>query len=265
MNLIKKLEKQSIQARKIIIDIASSDVGCHLGGSLSVIDLLVCLFNKYEQKNNCIVLSKGHAAAALYSVMYTTGLIQEDPSISYGNKDSFFTGHPNHLIPNIPFSTGSLGHGVGYAVGWALANKIRNKAGLGICVGGDGELQEGLCWEVMQIVSSKEINNFIYIIDRNGAQNDGYTKEISEIKNIRQRFESYGCTVSKIDGHSHSQILSALNNKTAKPLVIIANTIKGKGIKKIEGNPNNHYVKLDKARAKEWKGEIDGTFSTRCL
>lgn len=257
MNLIDKIEKQSIIARKLIVDMAASDVGCHLGGSLSVIDILITLFNAFSHKQNCIVLSKGHAAAALYSAMYVTGLLDVNPTFEYGKKGSYFTGHPNHLIPNIPFATGSLGHGIGYAVGWALGCRIRKNKGLAIVVGGDGELQEGLCWEVMQIVSSKSINNFVYVIDKNGAQNDGYLKDISEIKNIKKRFESYDCDVMEIDGHNHNEILFALNSKKDKPLIIIADTIKGKGIKRIEGNPNSHYVKLDLVKAEEWKGEIN--------
>ncbi|WP_245700288.1 1-deoxy-D-xylulose-5-phosphate synthase N-terminal domain-containing protein [Paenibacillus glacialis] len=245
------------EARKLIIDMAASETGCHIGGSLSVIDLLIGVYSKYVQDENTrIVLSKGHTAAALYATLYLYGLIEDNPAESYGQKGSLFTGHPNHKLPHIPFSTGSLGHGIPYAAGWALGQKVKNLDGLGIVLGGDGELQEGLCWETAQIIQAKSISNFIYIVDCNGGQNDGYVSDISPIHNLRQRFEAFGFHVEEIDGHNMEQILAALALNREKPLALLATTIKGKGVAAIEGNPDSHYAKIPERVASKWKRSL---------
>ncbi|AUG99982.1 transketolase [Prodigiosinella confusarubida] len=258
---VNELNALSAQARGIIIDIAASEVGCHLGGALSVIDILIYTLNNYlADQNNCVVLSKGHAAAALYSAMYVLGYSDTNPADEYGQCHSLYTGHPNHKIPHIRFSTGSLGHGVGYAAGWALAQRQAGSNGTAIVIGGDGELQEGLCWEVLQVLSAQKITDFIYIIDRNGAQNDGYVNDISPMVDLKERFASYHMDVVEIDGHDFEQLAKALSSRRNRGLVIIANTVKGKGIPQIEGNPSCHYVKIKRHQAIKWKMELDHAF-----
>lgn len=247
-------EKISKEARKLIVDMAATETGCHIGGSLSVVDLLIGAYTKYANDENTeIVLSKGHAAAALYGTLYLFGIITENPALSYGKKGSLFTGHPNHNLPGIRFATGSLGHGISYAAGWALGQKIKKTGGLGIAIAGDGELQEGLCWETAQIVQAKSINNFIYIVDCNGGQNDGLVSEISPIDNMKERFESFGFLVKEIDGHNIEEIITELEPDSKKPLALLARTIKGKGVKAIEGNPDAHYAKIPERVAIKWK------------
>lgn len=267
MNIIKELETsfkvddlidKAKTARKLIIDMAASNKGCHIGGSLSVIDLLIGAYAQYgEDKDSSIILSKGHAAAALYAAMYVFQKINDDPSKSYGEKDSLFTGHPNHKIENIEFSTGSLGHGISYGAGCALAQKIKGTKGKAIVIGGDGELQEGLCWETMQVIQAKFLDNLIYIVDCNGAQNDGFIHDISPINNLKERFESFGFNVLLIDGHNIPQIIESLDySNSTKPLAILAKTVKGKGVKAIEGNPNAHYAKISSDLSSRWKRGI---------
>lgn len=251
------IENKIKNARKMIIDMAATPTGCHIGGSLSVIDILMTIYFKYgKDKSTKIVLSKGHAAAALYSTLYSYNLIDVNPVEGYGRKESLFTGHPNHKIENISFSTGSLGHGISYAVGWALAEKIKGTNGLGIAICGDGELQEGLCWETFQIVQSKEINNFVCIVDINKCQNDGFVKDISPMKNLKLRFEAFGFEVREIDGHNVEEILQSIDVHKKKPIAVLAQTIKGKGIKVMEGNPECHYAKISNRLATRWKGMI---------
>lgn len=249
-----KLHEHTIQARKLIIDIAATEVGCHIGGSLSVIDLLLTSYFLYgKDDRNQIILSKGHAAAALYSTLYVLDLIEDNPADSYGAKDSLFTGHPNYLLPHISFATGSLGHGPAYGAGWALSQQLKQESGLSIVISGDGELQEGSCWEAMQVIASKQITNFIYIIDVNGGQNDGLVQDISPLIHLEDRFRAFGFDVQEIDGHDIEQITQSLESKGDQPLVILANTIKGKGIQAMEGNPSAHYAKISKAQAYKWK------------
>ncbi|WP_084159296.1 1-deoxy-D-xylulose-5-phosphate synthase N-terminal domain-containing protein [Paenibacillus taiwanensis] len=251
---ISLLQARAKEARNLIIDMAASATGCHIGGSLSAIDLLIGAYAKYGQDpNTAIILSKGHAAAALYAALYVNGIVKQNPAESYGQAGSLFTGHPNHKLPGIPFATGSLGHGIAYAAGWALAQKLRQTNGLGIVIGGDGELQEGLCWETAQIVQAQALRNFIYIVDCNGGQNDGYVHDISPIRNLRQRFEAFGFVTTEIDGHHVEHILAAIEPDPEKPTAVLATTIKGKGVAAIEGNPEAHYVKLSEKLAYRWK------------
>ncbi|MBW7475338.1 transketolase [Paenibacillus oenotherae] len=248
------LVEKAREARKLIIDMAATPTGCHIGGSLSVIDLLIGAYAKHHQDpDTAIVLSKGHAAAALYAALHVYGIIPDNPAESYGAEGSLFTGHPNHKLPGIPFATGSLGHGIPYAAGWALAQKLKGSNGLGIVIGGDGELQEGLCWETAQIAQARMLNNFVYIVDCNGGQNDGYVHDISPIRNLRQRFEAFGFVVREIDGHAMEDILAAIEPDPGGPVAILANTVKGKGVSAIEGNPEAHYVKIPEKLALRWK------------
>ncbi|WP_294351515.1 1-deoxy-D-xylulose-5-phosphate synthase N-terminal domain-containing protein [uncultured Clostridium sp.] len=249
-----EIKEKIKEARKLIIDMAATPTGCHIGGSLSVIDILMVTYFKYlEDKSTKIVLSKGHAAAALYATLYLNKLIDVNPVEVYGRKDSIFTGHPNHKIDNISFSTGSLGHGISYAVGCALAEKLKGSNGLGIAICGDGELQEGLCWETFQIVQAKNINNFICIVDVNECQNDGFVKDISPMKNLKSRFEALDFDVKEIDGHNIEEILLAIKSDRKRPIAVLAKTIKGKGIKVMEGNPECHYAKISSRLAAKWK------------
>lgn len=248
------LAERAIEARKLIIDMAAAPTGCHIGGSLSAIDLLIGAYSKYiEDPHTAIILSKGHAAAALYAALHVYGIIPDNPADSYGQAGSLFTGHPNHKLPGIPFATGSLGHGIPYAAGWALAQKLKGTNGLGIVIGGDGELQEGLIWETAQIVQAQSLANFIYIVDCNGGQNDGYVHDISPIRHLRQRFEAFGFLVKEIDGHRYEAIVEAILPDPDRPVAVLASTIKGKGVAAIEGNPEAHYVKISEKLARKWK------------
>ncbi|MBU9723431.1 MULTISPECIES: 1-deoxy-D-xylulose-5-phosphate synthase N-terminal domain-containing protein [Bacillaceae] len=256
---VRSLEELSKKARETIVEIAATDTGCHIGGSLSVIDMLIALFVKFHSDDQSqIILSKGHAAAALYSVLYVKGILKDNPAESYGKSDSLLTGHPNHKIIGIPYSTGSLGHGIPYAAGWALAQKLKGSNGIGVAVCGDGELQEGLCWETFQVVQAKQIHNFVCVVDINGAQNDGYVHTISSLENLRERFESFGFETLEINGHDFEEIIRSLNiiGRSSKPLAILAHTVKGKGVPDIEGNPNSHYAKIPQRLKNKWKRSI---------
>lgn len=255
--LVNRLSGLAKEARKLIVDMAATPTGCHIGGSLSAIDLLLGVYGKYgKDPDNLIVLSKGHSAAALYACLYMYGVIEENPAVYYGRDGSLFTGHPNHQLAGIPFATGSLGHGIPYAAGWALAQRMKGDNGIGVVIGGDGELQEGLCWETAQVVQAKAISNFIYIVDCNGGQNDGLVSDISPYHNLRGMFEAFGFRVKEIDGHDFEQILSAVEPDSEKPLAVLAHTVKGKGIKAIEGNPHAHYAKISEKIAKRWRMDL---------
>lgn len=251
---IPELLRMAKEARELIIDMAATPTGCHIGGSLSVIDLLIGAYaRRGDDPDSLIILSKGHAAAALYAALFVNGILTENPAAGYGRAGSLFTGHPNHKLPGIPFATGSLGHGIAYGAGWSLAQGLKGTEGISIVIGGDGELQEGLCWETAQIVQAQSLTNFIYVVDCNGGQNDGYVQDISPIRSLRERFEAFGFTVREIDGHRYEDILPALEPDSVQPVAVLAQTVKGKGVPALEGNPDAHYAKIPEKLARRWK------------
>ncbi|QSB04159.1 1-deoxy-D-xylulose-5-phosphate synthase N-terminal domain-containing protein [Natronoglycomyces albus] len=251
---LKILADQALEARKLIIDMAASERGCHLGGSLSVLDILISAF--YTTSNDSdsrVVLSKGHAAAGLYAALHVTGQLKANPAEHYGQVGHPFTGHPGPKVPGVTFPTGSLGHGVPYAAGWALAQRLAGTSGRGIAIAGDGELQEGLVWETIQVAAAQRLANFTIVVDVNGGQNDGLVADISPLENLTERFTAFGFTTVETDGHDHESLIHALQTSTSQPLAILARTVKGKGLKPVEGKAGSHYVSIDAARAAKWK------------
>lgn len=250
---------RAARARRLIVDMAASERGCHLGGSLSVIDLLLAAFDRAEGDDGTrVVLSKGHAAAGLYAALHVTGRLAENPAPHYGQVGHPYTGHPGPKVPGVAFPTGSLGHGVPYAAGWALAQRLSGRGGLGIAVSGDGELQEGLVWETAQVAAARRLGNFVLLVDRNGGQNDGLVADISPLPDLADRFRAFGFDAAEVDGHDHAALTAILAGERPgdRPLAVVATTVKGKGVRAVEGKAGSHYVKIDAERAEKWKRGI---------
>lgn len=254
------VREQAARARRLVVDMAAGPRGCHLGGSLSVLDILLAALHRAARGDGTeVVLSKGHAAAALYAALHVTGVLPENPAPRYGMAGSPYTGHPGPKVPGVRFPTGSLGHGVPYAAGWAMARKLRGLPGLGIAVAGDGELQEGLVWETCQVAAARQLGNFVLVVDRNGGQNDGTVADISPLPHLAARFTAFGFETVETDGHDHEALAGLFDTDrgtASRPLAVIANTVKGKGLKPVEGKPSSHYVTIDAARAEKWKRMI---------
>lgn len=247
-----ELRDQALQARRIIIDIAASPTGCHLGGSMSVVDILVAA-NSYvaPYARGEVILSKGHAAAALYAVLQVRGVLGEGAAQTYGSAQSLLTGHPNHHVPGVRFPTGSLGHGLAYALGWAMANPDQPA----VAIVGDGELQEGLIWETLQVASAHQVGNLVVVVDVNGGQNDGLVSDVSPMPNLDRRFSAFGCTVTTVDGHDPATILQTLQDRSLaapEPHVLLAKTIKGRGVTELEGSAACHYVTATAEERARW-------------
>lgn len=252
------LAARAVEARKLVIDMAASPRGCHLGGSLSVLDILVAALDRASRDDGTqVVLSKGHAAAGLYAALHVTGVIEENPAPLYGQLGHPYTGHPGPKVPGVVFPTGSLGHGVPYAAGWAMARKLAGQPGLGIAIAGDGELQEGLVWETCQVAAARKLGNFVLVVDRNGGQNDGLVADISPLPNLAERFTAFGFDTVEIDGHDLAALSAVLDDGgrtgAERPLAVVADTVKGKGVPPVEGKAGSHYVTIDAARATKWK------------
>jgi len=269
------------QARRLVVDMAASPTGCHLGGGLSVMDILIAALDRAARDATEVVLSKGHAAAALYAALHVSGVLEENPAPHYGRAGQPYTGHPGPKVPGVRFPTGSLGHGVPYAVGWALALRLRGVhsgagvppgsgagvppgsgagvppgPGLGIAVTGDGELQEGLVWESLQVAAAQRIGNFVLVVDANGGQNDGYVADISPLPELPARFAAFGFEVAEVDGHDLAALRDVLAPDRAgatRPMAVVAHTVKGKGVPAVEGRAAAHYVTITPLRAQQWK------------
>lgn len=254
------LTERAVRARKLVVDMAASPRGCHLGGSLSVIDILIAALDRANQDEGTrVVLSKGHAAAGLYAALHVSGVIAEDPAPTYGLLGSPYTGHPGPKVPGVTFPTGSLGHGVAYAAGWAMARRLGKQRGLGIAVAGDGELQEGLVWETVQVAAARRLGNFVLVVDRNGGQNDGMVADISPLPHLAERFAAFGFELAGVDGHDLAALSRVFGDDRVdadRPLAVIAATVKGKGVPAVQGKAASHYVAIDKARAEKWKRVI---------
>ena len=256
-----EIRKACDAARRSVIRMAAGPRGCHLGGSLSVVDILVSLYDCFGQDPATrVVLSKGHAAAGLYAALHATGLLEQDPVPVYGRFGEPFTGHPGAGVPGVHFATGSLGHGMAYALGWALSRQLQMANGLGIAVVGDGELQEGICWESCQIAHARRAGGFVVVVDCNGGQNDGLVRDISPAADPRGRFEGFGMQVIELDGHDHRALLDCFSELATRsddrPLAVLASTVKGRGVPEIEGDPACHYVSIDSEKADAWLGSL---------
>ena len=225
----------------------------HIGSCLSVADLLAVVQSLIQENNDKLIFSKGHAAAAMYASLANHNLISEDLLDEFGSNGSELIGHVNHAVQGINFSTGSLGHGLPLGIGVAIASKNKHV----YVIVSDGELNEGTTWESLAIASQLKISNLTLIIDANGIQSFGKTVEILNLDPLVDKFVDFGWNCVDIDGHSISSLFKAFEKKSVnKPTVVIARTIKGKGIKEMEGKLEWHYKSPDKEKLKIFIEEI---------
>ncbi len=247
---IEGLEEEAKKIRRDIIEMVHGAKSGHPGGSLSCTDILVALFHEkmnlnLDENGNRIdkfILSKGHCAPAYYAVLASKGFIAHDDLKSLRKIDSYLEGHPSNKINGVDVSSGSLGQGLSIANGMALAKKIDNTQGKVYCVLGDGEIEEGQIWEACMTASKYKLNNVIAFLDNNGLQIDGNIMDVKGLNHIKEKFEAFGWYVQEIDGHDFKQILEAIDNTNSSnlPNMIIAKTIKGKGVSFMENNAGWH-------------------------
>lgn len=214
----------------------------HIGSCFSIVEILYVLYFLLLKKNDTFILSKGHAALALYSVFLEKKLLSKSIFNSFGKNNTKLMAHVTHKVNGVELSTGSLGHGLPYAVGKALGEKINKTKNKIFVLLSDGELNEGTTWESLLFASSKSLNNLFIIIDYNKIQSIDFVKNVMKVEPLKQKFKSFDCNVSIVNGHNVNEILKSLKTKkNNKPNVIIANTIKGKGISFMENKIIWHY------------------------
>ncbi len=235
----------SLKVRKSILKIAYLSQASHIGSSLSIVDILSVLYIKYlKSKKNSFILSKGHGCLAQYCILKEMGFISEKILKTFGKNNTILMSHASHKVPGIEFSTGSLGHGLPVSAGIALANKINKSKSRVFVLLSDGELNEGSNWESFLFCSHHNLNNLTVIIDYNKIQSIDFVKNTLKIEPLKMKLESFGCRVVNVDGHNHKKLLKVFSIQSLKPLVIIANTTKGKGVKFMENTVMWHYKSL---------------------
>lgn len=248
---INELEPLSKVVRLEILDMINKTHASHIAPSFSIVELLLILYGKVmnispqntdNPERDYFVLSKGHAASALYSVLHQFDFLTDDEIKNYYSNGSYLSGHVSHKgVKGVEISTGSLGHGACIACGIALANKIDGLNNQIYTIVGDGECNEGCIWEMATFASQHCLNNFTVIVDCNKMQAMGKTCDIMQMDNLIERWTDFGFDVVSIDGHNMHEIESALVTKSNKPKCIIANTIKGKGVSYMENELLWHY------------------------
>lgn len=247
------IEEIAKDIRKKIYMMAHFAGGGHMGAAFSMADIISVLYfddvlrydalNPEWEERDKFILSKGHACYALYAALARAGYFSEEKLRHVGQENSKFGGHPKmHDIPGVEASTGALGHGLSFAIGIAYANKMDKKQSHVYVLLGDGECQEGSVWEGALSASTLELDNLTAIVDYNKLQAMDQTENIVKMRPFADKWKAFGWNVLEIDGHNYGEIRNALLERCAgKPMMVIANTIKGKGVSFMENVPIWHF------------------------
>ncbi len=266
--VVAALRDRARTIRQKTIQLASQAKSSHYGGSLSCVEILVTLYFHVLKidprrpdwpERDRFILSKGHAAASYCPVLALRGFFPEESMLSINHLNSPFGMHIDmRKIPGVEMSTGSLGHGLSVAVGMALADRLAAKSRRVFCLLGDAELNEGSVWEAAMSASHYKLGRLCAIVDRNGCGSDGYTEEVMAIEPLEDKWRAFGWKAHRIDGHSVEALLDVFSQLPDRdgtaPTVIIADTVKGKGVSFLEKGASWHYGGLaeeDEQRALE--------------
>jgi len=269
-----ELHERALEVRRDIIRMTYAAKSGHPGGSLSVTDLVVALvFHELQIDPNQpnwpdrdrLVLSKGHAAPALYSALAHRGFLPVEELVTLRRTGSRLQGHVDRgKLPGIEASTGCLGQGIGMAVGMALDNRLAKRTSRVYAIIGDGECQAGPTWEALMAAGHYGLDNLVIILDRNGYETDGSTEELMGIDPIAEKFRAFRLETVEIDGHDMAQILAALaraKETHGRPTAIVAKTVKGKGVSFMEHKHSWHGKAPNQDEAQRALAELGATLS----
>jgi len=270
---IKALEEETRRLRKDIIDITGWSGGAHIGGALSVIDILAVLYYNYldidpanpqKQDRDRVVLSKGHAGVGYAALLARKGYFDFDLLKTFNKYKSPFGMHLDSLkVAGVDVSTGSLGHGLPMAVGLALGARVKKQSWYTYCILGDGECNEGSNWEAAMSASHFKLTNLITFVDRNRLMIDGMTEEVMALEPLVDKWKAFGFIVREINGHDFAEVSDAIEYakaETGAPVLILANTVKGKGVDFMENDVKWHYGGLDTDMIERAKQSVDAMY-----
>ncbi len=244
-----------------ILDMYFTANAGHIGASLSCIDLMIGSLISHRKENEVFLLSKGHAAASLYACLHELGEISDEVLATFYKNGTTLPAHPApNKIKGIPFATGSLGHGLPIACGIAQGNKILQNDEFTYVLMSDGETNEGTTWEAAHYAVAKGLDNLIVMIDKNGLQGFGNTDEVLGVSADKNKWEAMGFEVVEIDGHDVEEIYSQVGffkvSKNGIPKLLIANTIKGKGVSYMENKLEWHYLPMQAEQYEIAKSDV---------
>ncbi len=257
----------ALRIRKIILDQSYRAHVGHIGSALSIADLLAALYSGIlridlpdDSHRDRFILSKGHAALALYATLYLRGWISGEELNTFCVDGTLLGVHPEHRVPGIEFSTGSLGQGLSYGVGAALAARMQNSSRRVFVLVSDAECNEGTIWEAIMFAAHHQLANLIAIVDLNGQQALGYTQDVLGMAPLAERWRSFGWNVHNVQGHDAAEInkvISSLNTGSGRPHVLIAHTTFGKGVSFMENQIKWHYSPLSAEEYQQAVAEIE--------
>ena len=265
-----ELEANALRVRERIIRLAT-DGGCFLGASLSCTDLVVYLYTQFlnisrdaldDPYRNYLFLSKGHDVPALYATFVELGWMSEARLQNHLKSHDSLYWHPNRAVPGIEFHSGSLGHLLPVAAGVAYDCKLRQQSNRVVVITGDGELNEGSNWEALLVAQAFRLDNLLIIVDRNAFQANIQTEKLIPLEPLADKFRAFGCAVQTVDGHDFAALDGAwrdLPYVPGNPTVLIAETVRGKGLPSIEARADRWFCNFSHAEINELLAELHGT------
>ena len=261
--------KYAAAIRSEAVKMVAAAKASHIGGALSMADLLAVLYGgvlkvdparpQWPERDR-FILSKGHSCCSLYAALALRGFFSEEELLAYGRDGSRLMSHISHKIPGVDFSTGSLGHGLPFGCGRALAAKRKGEAWRTFVLLGDGEMDEGSNWEALLFAAQHKLDNLVAIIDANGIQSLGGVGEVLNLEPLAAKLRDFGWEVREIDGHDHAQLRDAFAGIPAapgRPLCVLARTVKGKGVSFMENQLLWHYRSPDAEQLRKALEEIN--------
>lgn len=279
-NKLKELKQRAFNVREHIVRM-STDGGCFIGASLSCADLIVYLYDSYlnvtkdtlkDPNRDYFLLSKGHDVPALYGTFAEIGWIEKERLKNHLKPNDFIYWHPNRNIPGIEFHSGSLGHLLSVSIGIAMDCKLRGQKNKVVVVLGDGELDEGTIWEGALVAAAKKLDNLVAVVDRNHFQANIRTEDLIPLEPIEKKFEAFGWLTHRVDGHDFEKLdrtFKSVKLGEGKPNVVIADTVRGKGLPSIEARADRWFVNFKHEEIemllKELKGEEEAKLTSETI
>jgi transketolase len=268
------LQQTSLRVREHIIRM-SGNGGCFIGASLSCADLIVYLYKEFLNVNkenlndpnrDYFFLSKGHDVPALYGTFIEMGWLGVERLNNHLKTNDFIYWHPNRNIPGIEFHSGSLGHNLSVAMGVAMDCKLRRQKNKIVVVVGDGELNEGSMWEALLVASAYKLDNLLIVVDRNQFQANMQTEDLIPLKPLPKKFDAFGCIVKKVNGHNFekmNEVFKKFPFEKDKVSVVIAETVRGKGLPSIEKRADRWFVNFKEEEVEQLLKELHGAKKTK--
>ena len=241
------LLKKAFSIKKRFLGMYKAANAGHVGSSLSVAEIITFVRFNWMSDNDEIILSKGHAAASIYSMLAEEGILSEEDIKTFYKNNTYLAAHPPvNKLKRVPFATGSLGHGLSIAAGLGMAQRLKKSDKRIFCITSDGEINEGSTWEAALFIAHHNLNNVVWLVDRNKLQGLGRTEDVMKLDPLDKKIEAFGFNVIMADGHSFHSLEGAKEKalKSNLPTAIICNTTKGKGWKLYEDKLDSHYLPM---------------------